>query len=52
MKSQINTLKDGYEAPAITSFVMSSEAGFCLSGVENQKFIIDTWMWDDEPENE
>ena len=27
MKPQVKTLKDGYEAPTITSFAMSLEAG-------------------------
>lgn len=53
MKSQINTLKDGYEAPVITSFAMSLEAGFCISGLSNEKVTIDRrWIWDDEPVNE
>lgn len=50
MKSQINTLKDGYEAPAITSFAMSLEAGFCLSTQEVT--VSDKWTWDNESENE
>lgn len=50
MKSQINTLKDEYEAPVITSFAMSLEAGFCLSN-ENVT-VSNKWTWDDEPVNE
>ena len=36
MKPQVKTLKDGYEAPTITSFAMSLEAGFCISGLSEQ----------------
>ena len=53
MKPQVKTLKDGYEAPTITSFAMSLEAGFCISGLSNEKVTIDRrWIWDDEPVNE
>lgn len=53
MKPQVKTLKDGYEAPTITSFAMSLEAGFCISCLSNEEVTIDRrWIWEDEPVNE
>ncbi len=52
MKSQVKTLQNRYETPAITSFALRTEAGFCNSHYQNEDVKIDSsWIWD-EPENE
>lgn len=51
MKSQLTTLKPGYEAPAITSYDLVLEEGVCSAS--NEKLQIDKgWVWDEYMEEE
>ncbi len=51
MKSQLTTLKSGYEAPAITSYDLVLEEGVCSAS--NEKLQIDyAWGYDEYLEEE